>query len=92
MEIYDQTDQWSYQKRPTRGANKRPQLCAYIHQSIKCIEPAHYGAQHDSSVKIEGEGALEDKIIRDYIESKYNIVEVDHDSTIKYLPAINKSD
>ncbi len=92
MKIYNQTDQWSFQKRPTRGANEHPQLCAYIHQSFKCIEPACYGAQHDSPIKIEGEGALKDKIIHDYIESKYNIAKIDHDSTIKYLRAINKSD
>ena len=92
MKLYDDNDSRNFEQNPTRGGNKRPELRSYIKRSIDRIEPARDGAPHNSPIKIDGEGALTYTIIRDYMEKKYNIVEVDRDAAINYLREIGKGD
>jgi len=71
-------------------ANKRTQLRKYIRDSIKNIKPARGGASHDCPIKIDGDGAINYEIIRDYIETKASLVVVDRDNALAYMKEIGK--
>ena len=65
-------------------------LTACIKEAVEGIKPAHDGSPHNSPIKLEGEGALDYKTVRDYMVSHFNVVEVDNDTAVKYLRAIGK--
>lgn len=92
MEMYNDTDSRNFQQKPKRCGNNRPQLRSYIRRSISKIEPARDGSPHNSPFKIDGDGALNYSVIRDYMYTKFNVVEVDHDSAVTYLRAIDKGE
>lgn len=92
MAMYDNSDASNFRRQPTRGGNKRPQLRAYVRRTIKAIQPARDGLPHNSPIKIDGDGALTYTVIRDYMASKYNTVEVDKDSAVKYLRESDNAD
>ena len=92
MAIYDSSDASNFRRQPTSGGNKRPGLRGYIRRSIKAIQPARDGFPHNSPIKIDGDGALTYTVVRDYMASKYNTVEVDKDSAVKYLRDTDNAD
>ena len=53
IEILNQVDARNFQRKPTRGGNKRTQLRGFIKCSIKAIQPACDGAPHNSPIKID---------------------------------------
>jgi len=92
MAMYDHNDASNLQRQRTKGNNKLPELRAYIRRRIKSIRPARDGSPHNSPIKIDGDGALTYTVIRDYMVSKYNVVEVDRDTAIKYLRETDNTD
>ena len=94
MEVFNANDVRTFKKKRTRkdGEDPRSELRGYIRSIIKNIQPAREGAPHNSPFKIDGEGALTYKVIRDYMTTKYNVVEVDKDAAIKYLREIGKGE
>jgi len=77
MDMYNNNDITTYQsRRNKRQKNQRPELRAYIKRCIEAIRPAREGSPHNSPIKIDGEGALTYTVVRDYMVSKFNVVEV----------------
>ncbi|KAL7550473.1 LOW QUALITY PROTEIN: hypothetical protein ACHAWF_014863 [Thalassiosira exigua] len=90
MVVFNDTDVSNFQQRPRRGGNPRRNLRGYIKRSIKAMGPARDGAPHNSPIKIDGDGALKYEVVRDYMATKFNVVEVDRDTAATYLRAIGK--
>ena len=94
MTMYNANDARTFQEKPTRKDDEDPrkELRGYIRRVIDNIQPAREGAPHNSPFNIDGNNALTYEVIRDYMITKYNVVEVDKDAAVKYLRAIGKSE
>ena len=76
----------TFQEKCTRkdGEDTRSELRGYIRRIINNILPAREGAPHNSPFKIDGNDALTYEVIRDYMSTKYYVVEVEKEAAIKY--------
>ena len=76
----------TFQEKCTRkdGEDTRSELRGYIRRIINNILPAREGAPHNSPFKIDGNDALTYEVIRDYMITKYNVVEVEKEAAIKF--------
>ena len=90
MQTLHESDEQNAQARRSRGKNARLNLRRYIKTSLDNIQPSREGAHHNCPVKIEGEGALNYKIISNYMMTKAKVVTVDQDSALAYMKEIGK--
>lgn len=63
---------------------------AIIH-AVDAIKPQHNGSDHNCFLKIDGDGDLPYKVVLEYMQTKFNYVEVDRSSAIAYLKELKLS-
>ncbi|KAL7459207.1 hypothetical protein ACHAWC_010890, partial [Mediolabrus comicus] len=63
---------------------------AIIH-AVVAIKPQHNGSDHNCFLKIDGDGDLPYKVVLEYMQTKFNYVEVDRSSAIAYLKELKLS-
>ena len=92
MAMFNANDARTFQEKCTRkdGEDPRSELRGYIRRIIDNTQPAQEGATHNSPLNIDDNNALTYEVIRDYMITKYNVVEVDKYAAIKYLREIGK--
>ena len=68
-------------KRKRNLTNERTGIRKLMKQLVDAIQPSRSGISHNSTVKIDEEGAITYKVVLDYIASKMNVAYAENDST-----------
>ena len=73
-------------KKQSNTKSQRVKLRKYICEAVAAIRPKRVGQPHNCFLKIEDEeNALSYKTILEYMDTKFNLVEVDRSSAEAYL-------
>ena len=80
-------------KKQSNTKSQRVKLRKYICEAVAAIRPKRVGQPHNCFLKIEDEeNALSYKTILEYMDTKFNLVEVDRSSAEAYLKEVHDGD
>lgn len=69
--------------------DNRDSVRHYVKACLKTVQPAHEGQDHNSPINIDGDNAITYEVVRDFMETKSNIILADRAAAEKYLKDID---
>ena len=78
-------------RRKINTINEKTVIQKLMRHLVDKIKPLQSGISHNSMIKIDGEGAINYEVFRDYMESKMNVDYVEKDSAGEHLRVIRSN-